>query len=379
MHTMGDHEPPESVDRPDGRRFELVRDEKGAVVRYSTHGVTGEHGKKFKRPFLDGCDYVQYKCTWCEQASTIQAPTDLQSWEDMVCGKKHNGGKCNRKLRRDGKAPDVSTKEEQAVRQRANLLSAQARAPVPLPAGGAQLRERYGIDPEPSRKAARTGPTRKNPPMTNDLICWGHSWQCDVHHRSGLRWFGRAGKSEAEALTVRDNALIDLDAIDEGVRMGTVCEEVLKFCEPDLADVMTERKIRGECKLQVTVGDVSIAYLKDERSALIAYAILSHAYERMRKVTEKRTKNLAALRRKLKMQLKQPGLKRQMDETMCSVCLDECNELQPWGYMIHCCGKPFHVSCMTEVCSKLGVRCPACRTEKHISIGRLLEANRQTM
>ena len=109
-------------------------------MRHSTHGVTGDYGKKFKRPFRNGCDYVQYRCTWCETASTIQAPTDLQSWEDMVCAKKHNGGKCNRKLQRDGKAPDVSTKEEQAVRQRTNLQSAKARDPVPLPAGGAKLR-----------------------------------------------------------------------------------------------------------------------------------------------------------------------------------------------------------------------------------------------
>ena len=41
----------------------------------------------------------------------------------------------------------MGTKEEQAARQRTNLQNAKARDRVPLPAGGAKLRERYGIDP----------------------------------------------------------------------------------------------------------------------------------------------------------------------------------------------------------------------------------------
>ena len=221
----------------------------------------------------------------------------------------------------------------------------------------------------------KSGPEVKRCRQQNGLICWGNAWTCDVFMH-GLRWTGPTGTSESEALSGRASASRTLESIVECIRKDSVSKEVLDFCRPDLVDVVKECKLRGNPALKVTVAGVHISYLKDERSALIAYAILSDASVRMRAAVEKRAKRLAAEYRKLATPNKPCVSKRQTEETMCSICLNECNETKPWGYMIHCCGKPFHVSCMTQSYASLGARCPACRTETRIAPGRLLDVQK---
>ena len=151
--------------------------------------------------------------------------------------------------------------------------------------------------------AARDGATTTSgtsPSHRDELFVWKDSWYCDVRHCE-LRWLGQAGDSRRTGLRTLEDARRELAAIDAAIHDDRVTEELLEGYRPDLADSM--KLSFPSSTRSVALAHRRVLLLKDERSALIAYAVMSGAMQEVRRVIEKRSKRLLALCRTLHSEL----------------------------------------------------------------------------